>query len=349
MRFATPEWLWLLLAMPALVAAGLFFSWRRRSALRDFAGGSRHYPRFAAGVGHNRRTLKAVLLFAMVLFGILAAARPQWGGRQEPVTRSGNDVMIMLDTSLSMACEDVSPDRFQRALLAAESLVRRLPGDRIGLVTFSGAGMLNCPLTLDHGAVKMFMDAVDIRSDSVPGTALSDALTVALNGFSSQHGDGRGKSIVLFTDGEDHEAGLDDFFAAAGKQNLVLHAVGVGSLKGAPIPVSGEDGGISGFKTDREDRVVTTRLNENLLEDLARRTGGIYRRSTAGGGEIQDLVDQLRGEDGGELGTVLRIRYEERFQYPLFLAFLALLTEFLLPDDAGGRRKKRRKAREGTS
>jgi Ca-activated chloride channel family protein len=285
----------------------------------------------------------------MVLFGILAAARPQWGGRQEPVTRSGNDVMIMLDTSLSMACEDVSPDRFQRALLAAESLVRRLPGDRIGLVTFSGAGMLNCPLTLDHGAVKMFMDAVDIRSDSVPGTALSDALTVALNGFSSQHGDGRGKSIVLFTDGEDHEAGLDDFFAAAGKQNLVLHAVGVGSLKGAPIPVSGEDGGISGFKTDREDRVVTTRLNENLLEDLARRTGGIYRRSTAGGGEIQDLVDQLRGEDGGELGTVLRIRYEERFQYPLFLAFLALLTEFLLPDDAGGRRKKRRKAREGTS
>ena len=349
MRFATPEWLWFLTALPLLVAAGLFFASRRRAALRTFAGGIRHFPLFAAGVGRNRRILKTLLLFVMVLFGVLAAARPQWGGRQEAVIRSGNDVMIVLDTSLSMACEDVAPNRFRRGVLAAESLIRHLPGDRIGLVTFSGAGVLNCPLTLDHGAVKMFLDATDIRYDLVPGTALADALAAAQRGLSGQDTAQRRKSIVLFTDGEDHEAGLDRFIASAGKQNLVVHAVGVGSIKGAPIPVTGEGGGISGFKTDRNDRVVTTRLNETLLEDLARRTGGIYRRSTASGGEIEDLVEQVRGEDGGELGTVLRIRYEERFQIPLFLGFLALLLETVLPDHAVRRGAKDSKRMEAGS
>jgi Ca-activated chloride channel family protein len=208
-------------------------------------------------------------------------------------------------------------------------------------VTFSGAAVLNCPLTLDHGAVRMFIDAADIRYDLVPGTALADALTAARNGFSREHRGDRGSSIVLISDGEDHEQGLEDFIAAAKNQDVVVHAIGVGSLKGAPIPVKGEGGGISGFKTDREDRVVTTRLQEDLLEDLARRTGGIYRRSTAAGGEIDDLVEQLRGQGGGELGTVLRIRYEERYQIPLFLAFLALLGEMLIPDAAAGRRSRR--------
>lgn len=349
MRFASPLWLWLLLAVPVLVAGGLFFASRKRSALRNFAGGSRHYPLFASDVGSTRRAIKTSLLFVMVLFGVLAAARPQWGGRQEPVTRSGNDIMVVLDTSLSMACEDVSPNRFRRGILAAESLIRSLPGDRIGLVTFSGAGVLNCPLTLDHGAVRMFIDTADIRYDLVPGTALADALTAAQRGFSDKVGGDRGKSIVLITDGEDHEAGLDDFIAAAVKQNLVVHAVGVGSPKGAPIPVKGEEGGISGFKTDRDGRVVTTRLDEDLLEDLSRRTGGIYRRSTAAGGEIEDLVEHLRGEGGGELGTVLRIRYEERFQIPLLLALLALLTEMLIPDGAARSGRGKAGKQEGGS
>ncbi len=349
MRFASPEMLWLLLALPVLAAAGLLFASRRKAALLAFAGGPRHYPLFAAGMGRNRRALKAVLLLVMVLFGILAAARPQWGGRQVPVTRSGNDVMVVLDTSYSMASEDISPNRFRRAVLSAANLVHLLPGDRIGLVTFSGRAVLNCPLTLDHGAVIMFMDAVDIRSDLVPGTALADALTVAVQAFVRQDEGGRGKAIVLFTDGEDHEAGLDDPLSAAREHGIAVHAVGVGTLKGAPIPVSGESGGISGFKTDGEGRVVTTRLDERLLEDLTRRGDGIYRRGTASGGEIQDLIDHLRGEDGGELGTVLRIRYEERYQIPLFLAFLALLAEFLLPDDSGPRRRTRREKAEAAS
>lgn len=333
MRFASPEWLWLLLALPVLVLAGIYFASRRRAALERFAGGRLHYRRFAAGVHRNRRILKAILLFVTVLFGILAAARPQWGGRQEPVTRTGNDVMIVLDTSLSMASQDVSPDRFRRGVLAAESLVARLPGDRIGLVTFSGVGLLNCPLTLDHGALKMFMDAVDIRSDLVPGTALADALEVALQSLSREQGTGRGRSIVLVSDGEDHESGLDAVLESVGRDHVVIHAIGVGTKKGAPIPVAGEGGGISGYKTDGDDRVVTTRLNEELMADLARSTGGIYRRATAGGGEIDDLAERLRGEGSGELGTVLRIRYEDRFQVPLLVAFVALLVALILPDN----------------
>ena len=168
MRFASQGWLWLLAALPALIGAGWLFAARRKAALRTFAGGDRHVPLFAAGIGGNRRILKAILLCLVALFGILAAARPQWGGKQEAVTRSGNDVLLVLDASLSMACEDLAPNRVRRAVLAAENLVRAVPGDRVGLVTFSGAAVLNCPLTLDHGAVAMFLDAVDIRSDPFP-------------------------------------------------------------------------------------------------------------------------------------------------------------------------------------
>ncbi len=345
MRFAAPEYLWLLATVPVFLAAGVLLAVRRRRLLRTFAGGQEHLSRMTRPISRHARVLKAILLVLALIFGILAVARPQMGGRMEAITRSGIDVMLVIDISLSMACEDVAPNRYERAKFSAESLIRKIPGDRIGLVTFAGVGVLNCPLTLDHGAVGMFMDATDPRSTLVPGTALADALQVAveaLTGKSRQQDEefsSRGKVIVLFTDGEDHEEGLDTILNQMKENGIRLYAIGVGTTKGGPIPMEGAEAGISGYKKDGRNRIVTTRLDETVLANIVGRAGGQYWRATGAEGEIDRIVEELSAVDGSELGTVMRVRYEERFQIPLFLAVLALLAEMLIPD--------KRKARNG--
>jgi Ca-activated chloride channel family protein len=345
MRFASPEVLWLLLALPVFLGAGVLLAVRRRRMLLSFAGGETGLSRMIRPISRHARVLKVMLLLAALMFGVLAVARPQLGGRMEAVTRSGIDVMLVIDTSLSMACEDVAPNRYDRAKFSAESLINKIPGDRIGLVTFAGVGILNCPLTLDHGAVGLFMDATDPHTTLVPGTALADALQVAVQALTAKSQDqdeqvsDRGKVIVLFTDGEDHEEGMDEVLGRMDDLGIRLYAIGVGTTKGGPIPVEGADGGISGYKKDGQGRIVTTRLDEAVLAQLAGRAGGQYWRATGAESEIDRIVEELSGLEGGELGTVMRVRYEERFQVPLLLAVLALLAEMLIPD--------RRKTRNG--
>jgi Ca-activated chloride channel family protein len=274
--------------------------------------------------------------------GIVALARPQWGVRLEPIERRGVDVVLVLDTSLSMATQDAAPDRLGLARHAAGELIRRLGGDRVALVTFAGKATLSCPLTLDHEAARLFLDSVDVESVPVPGTALAEAVRAGLRAFGPEGADaareGQHRAIVLFSDGEDHEGELDAAIAMARRAGVTVHAVGCGSTAGAPIPERDASGSLTGYKKDREGRVVTSRLDEASLEKLALETEGRYYRATPAGGEVEEIARALAGMDAREHGTVLRTRYEDRFQYPLVLALAALLAETFLDDR---RRRKR--------
>lgn len=334
MRFADPALLWLLLGLPALAAASWWAVARKQRALRLFAGGAPFVGRFTSEIGRHRRAAKLLLLYFALLAAILAVARPQWGTSQEEVAHRGADVMVVLDTSLSMAAEDVSPSRLELARNAIAGLVERLAGDRIGFVTFAGRPALECPLTIDHAAVQLFLDAVTVESTAVPGTALAEALGVAMDALSRDGADSgdRSRAIVLFSDGEDHEGGLDEVLSEIEPAGVGVFAVGCGTTRGAPIPLEPGRGADAGYKLDHEGKVVTTRLNETLLEGLALSTGGMYRRATSSGAEVDVIADALLGLEGKELGALLRTRYEERFQIPLGLALLALLAETLLGD-----------------
>ena len=347
MRFANPEVLWLILALPALGLATLWFIGRRRRALQRFAGGAEYVDRFDVQVNIHLRAAKLLLLYFALLAAIVAAARPQWGTRLEPVTRRGVDVVVVLDHSLSMAAEDLAPDRLSHARHAIDSLLQRLAGDRVALVTFAGQATLMCPLTLDHAAVRLFLDTVDVESVQVPGTALAEALTLAINTFGDERPDGgeRSRALVLLTDGEDHEGGVDEVIHDLEDAGVAVYAVGCGTTRGAPIPVSDDSGMHTGYKKDREGRVVTTRLDEGILELLALDSGGRYYRATASEVEMEEIARGLKGMDTQELGAVLRARYEERFQIPLILSVLALLAETLIGDSR--RRRPLRAETEG--
>jgi Ca-activated chloride channel family protein len=343
MRFARPELLWMLLLLPVLAGGLLAVAARRRRALERFAGGAANRSRFLDEVSFHRRAAKALLWLLAAGAAIVAVARPQWGTRLEPITRTGIDVVVAIDTSRSMAAEDVPPNRLGQALHAASSLVSRLAGNRVALITFAGRATLVCPLTVDHGAAKLFLDTVEIDSTPVPGTALAEALRVALRAFGEPGSDtARTRAIVLFTDGEDHEGEIEDALAALKRAGVAVYAVGTGTVGGGPIPVKDGHGNVGGYKKDREGRVVTTRLDEQGLGDVALGTDGRYYRATPAEIEVEEIARALAGMDAREFGTVLRVRYEERFQIPLALALAALLAEACLSD----RRRKRKATAE---
>jgi Ca-activated chloride channel family protein len=340
MRFAAPEILWLLLVVPLWLAAAAWTNARRRRALTVFAGSASLVVRHAGQVSQHRRAVRFLLFGLAVVFAILALARPQWGHRLEPFERTGADVLFVIDTSLSMAAEDVAPNRLELAKQSARSLLRRLEGERIGLVHFAGRATVACPLTVDRGAVTLFLETLDTLAVPIPGTALADALALAtrtLRAGASAGGE-RGKAIVLFTDGEDHEGGMDEAIAGLKEPGIRVHVLGCGTARGAPIPLRKEDGSLVGYKKDHSDRVVTTRLDEALLESLALESGGTYHRATPEELEIDALAQELSRLEHGEIEGALRARYEERFQIPLILSFLALAAETLL----GDRRRTRR-------
>lgn len=339
MRFARPELLLWLLALPALALAGWASAHARRRALERFAGGAPYAERFRATVSVHRRIVKRLLVGAALGAAIVAAARPQWGTRLEPIETRGVDVAIALDTSLSMAAEDLTPSRLAYARHAIDSLLRNVPGNRVALVTFAGRATLVCPRTPDHAAVRLLLDGIEPEATYGAGTALADGLLAARRALVGERDEpsDRGRAIVLFSDGEDHEGGIDEVAAELHRDGIVVFSVGCGSTRGAPIPVE-EDGRRGGYKRDRAGLVVTTRLEEQVLENLVLATGGRYFRATATEVEIDEIAQAISGLEAAEFQTTLRSRYEERFQIPLGLAVLALVAETLL----GDRRRARR-------
>lgn len=348
MRFATPQFLWLLLLVPLSALLAWIVHKRRARALRRFAGGDPYTARFDGEVCRSRRAVKLLLVYSALTAMPLALARPQWGTTVEKITRMGGDVVIVLDTSLSMAAEDLAPNRLDQAKHSIGALLDRLAGDRVALVVFAGQASLSCPLTVDHGAVRLFLEAADSTAVPLPGTALAGALGRALRALgldAEGAATDRGRAVVVYSDGEDHEGELDAVLAEYERTGVSVLTVGCGTMRGAPIPLRDATGVLGGYKKDRTDKVVTTRLNEELLERIALKTNGRYFRATAGELEVEQLGQALAGLEAGELGTALRTRYEEHFGVPLAIAWIALVAETVLGDRRGRRAVRRERER----
>ncbi len=335
MYFARSEYLNLLWGAAAL---GLALVWSLRHRNRRLA-------RFVAGPlasalanDHSRAKAKvrALLLLLFFVFGVLALGRPQWGTRIETVRRKGVDIFIALDTSYSMDAEDVAPSRFAQARSEARSLISRLRGDRVGLITFAGNAFVLCPLTLDYGAASLFLDAANTGSVPEPGTSLASAIRTANSAFVAK--ERKFKVLVLITDGEDLDGQLEDAVAQANDAGIVVYSIGIGTPEGRPIPVRDEKGDIVEYRKDPSGQVVVSSLDERSLAGIATQTGGRYFRATTSESELDEIYDEVSQLDKKEFEARLVQNLEDRFQYPLGAAILCLVAEGLLSE----RRRPRR-------
>lgn len=316
--------LWALALLPLLLALE-WRSGRRRRQLLDRFGDLRLLRRVNPHRGAASRRWKVALLVAGVALVLLALARPQFGTRVETVRRKGRDLVVALDVSRSMYAEDVEPSRLERARIEIGRIVQRLEGDRIGLVAFAGDAFVQSPLTTDYGAAMMFLGAMDPDMLSAQGTDLARAIEIAVEALAETPEGNR--MVVVVTDGEDHEGGLAEALALAGEAEVTIHTVGVGSPEGVPLPAGAGEGGR--FLRDADGKVVTSRLNEAALQDIALQTGGEYHRIGSAGG-LEALVERIGG-GGRELEAREVTEFEEQYQIFLGVALLLLALEFVLP------------------
>jgi Ca-activated chloride channel family protein len=328
-RFGSSEFLYAFVAVPWLVLF-LWYAFRaRRRALEGFAE-AELVRRLAAMVSRRRQLMKAGLLVATVALLVTALARPQFGTRLETARREGQDIVVALDLSASMLAEDVAPSRLEKAKHAVGRLIDRLEGDRIGLVAFAGDAFVQAPLTVDYAAATMFLNAMEPDLLPVPGTNLGRALQVALDAFDPREEQHR--VLIVITDGEDHEGEITEAVDRARDDAVRIYTVGIGSVEGVPIPDIGPDGARRGFQRDENGEVVTTRLDEETLQGIARDTGGKYYRATAGESELDLLGDEIAAMTGRELDAQQFTQFEEQYQIFLGGALLLLFVECFVPE-----------------
>lgn len=328
MIFAEPSLLALVLLAPAAAALALWL-WRRRLAADRIWAAPGLWARLSRATSNRRIGVAVAALALAVLGAALALARPRWGISSEQVERLGVDVVFVLDSSLSMAAFDVAPNRLETAKSLLRRLAAAMPENRLGLVQTEGEGIALSPLTLDAAAIDLMLDTVEPGSLSVPGTELATGLSRAIGLF--PEGSERHRAIVLLSDGEDHRGEMDDEIERLRKAGVIVSTIGVGTAAGSPLKLAtADDGGPSdpggdGFKRDRDGQVVISRLHEEALEKLAKETGGVYLRAASAGLDPSPIERRIAEIGGRSLAKDRVESLEERFQWPLAVAALALL------------------------
>ena len=299
----------------------------RQKQMERFAQ-ARLLPELAGSFNNRRQLIKDILIVLTFVFGILALARPQWGFELQEVKRQGLDILMVIDTSRSMLTEDVKPSRLERTKLAVADFLKKLHGDRIGLVAFAGDAFLVCPLTVDYNGFQLSLDDLDTATIPRGGTNLSAALEEAIKKYDETSS--KYKVVIILTDGENFEG--DPLAAArkAKKEGIKVYCVGIGTKEGELVRVQNDLGEYE-FLKDESGNFVKSRLNEDLLQQIALTTGGIFVRASGAQFGLDLTYDQeLSKLERRDIKNKMEKKYFDRFQIPLGLALILLLTEICL-------------------
>jgi Ca-activated chloride channel family protein len=341
MTLASPLWLFALLIIPVLgwLAGSVRRSDRERmDAMVTASMFERIGRRFPARV----ETARSVLLLAGAVFLVLALARPQWGIVRERVERTGVDVALVLDTSLSMSVEDVSPNRFFLAKQSLSALMSRLAGDRFSLVAFEGEAYPLVPLTLDADAVALFLETLEPGFVPAPGSNLLSGVQAGIATFVDPSRVNR--VIVLVSDGEDLEDSLEAAVNEAKKAGVIIHTVGVGSAQGGPVPNTDSSGARNGYKLENGQAVIS-KLNTQTLIRLAQSTGGKFTEVSPNNTALAVTASAIEAMENKQTASEFSFRKKERFQIPLGLSLLSFLSALFGPVLLELLRRRRRRAR----
>lgn len=328
MSFRSPLVLALLVVLvPAAMAAFAYAARRRGEALSLFLGPRAGAEASALAPVVRRRRVRAGLVVGAVACVGVALAGPRAGTAVREARQESLDLLVALDVSNSMRADDVAPSRLERAKLEIERVVEARRGDRVGLVVFAGDAFLQCPLTTDRGAFRLFLDAADPEQVAVQGTDFSEALAVADQAFdAASEGGGarRPRALLVVSDGEDHEGGLGGAADALRDEGATLLALGVGTEEGTTVPAV-RRGRLVGVHRDRSGQPVVSQLALGALREIAGR-GGVYQvgRQGSAAAEINGALDRL---DRVVLTEDEVAASAERYQWPLALGLLLLLAE----------------------
>ena len=308
-----PEWLLLGLVAVAVGAVAAFAAFRRRARVRRLLG-ERLGDSLAPGVEVTRPVLRATSTGLSLLLFSLAMSQPQCGSRAELTKKRGIDVVVALDASKSMRARDVLPSRLDRAKLELSTLLDELKGDRVAIVAFAGDAFVQCPLTSDYAAAKLFLRAIDPDQMQEGGTNIGAALATAQKVLEGSDRGAKDRVVVLLSDGEDLSGEVGEATEALKTAGIKVFTIGIGSATGEPIPVLDKQGDRTGYMKDpATGQTVLSRLDEAGLESIAQATGGEYFHRP-GGVAVPEVAARIDRLQKSELESRITVRYDERFQ-----------------------------------
>ncbi len=319
-------YLYLLFALPVLTLIFLYnLYWKRRKQKEfgDLALVRKLMP--------ERSLFKTILKFAIALtalgFLIIGLVNPQIGTKMETVKREGIDIVFAIDVSKSMLAEDVAPSRLEKTKQLVSQIINKLAGDRIGIVAYAGSAFPVLPITTDYGVAKMYLQNINTDMVSSQGTSLGEAIEMA-NGYFEKDSK-TSKLLVMISDGEDHSEGAEDAAAEAKKSGLKIITIGVGTPAGGPIPIR-QNGVVESFKRDRQNQVVVTKLNREVLEEIARSTKGGYVDGANTKKVLDYMKNALENIERNEFESTQMADFQSQFQWFVGLAFLLLFIDVFL-------------------
>ena len=319
-RFEAPIYLYLLVLIP-LLALVRFVSYRnQKKRLRKF-GDPALLKELMPDVSRVRPSVKFWILQGALALLIAMLARPQLGTKINHEKRVGIETIIAMDISNSMRAEDIVPSRLDRSKMMVENLVDHFSNDKIGLIVFAGDAFVQLPITSDYVSAKMFLSSIDPSMMATQGTDIATAINMASHSFTQE--EGIGKAIIVITDGEDHEGGAIEAAEAAKKAGMRVYMLGIGSTKGAPIPIPGT----GEYMVDNTGQTVMTGLNEEMCRQLAEAGGGTYihvENNSNAQEQLDTALDKLAKK---EISSTIYSDYDEQFQAVGIIVLLLLLIE----------------------
>ncbi len=328
-RFAEPVYLYLLFVIPILVVLYYFYARMRRKNMEKY-GQHSIVIMLAPNVSTKRMMLKFILLCLAYAFLVLSLSRPQFGSKIKEVKTNGVEIVVALDVSNSMLADDLKPDRLSTAKLALSRLVDRLRDDRLGLVVFAGDAYTQLPITSDFVSAKMFFSSINPNLVPQQGTALGKAIELGVKSFSSKKKNSR--VLIVISDGENHEDDALEAAKTATSQGITIHTIGIGSPNGAPVPIY-ERGVMLGYRKDKEGNTVMSKLNEEMLADIAKQGNGVYVKANYHDFGLYTIYNELEKLEKKETESTIYSDYEDRFYIFLWISLILLIIEFLLSEN----------------
>lgn len=322
-NFAQAQYLLLIFLVPFFFVIQAIVLKIRRKRIRKF-GDEELVGRLMPSYSKGKTWIRLTLFSIGFIFFAIGLSRPQIGARLKEHETKGAEIMIVLDVSNSMLAEDYSPNRLERAKLAISRLVDKLRDERIGLIVFAGNSFVQLPITTDYVSAKMFLNSISTESVPLQGTAMGEAINTAMRSFSIQSE--KSRAVIVITDGENHE---DDPVAAAeqaAELGVRVFTIGVGSPEGKPIPYEGE------LLKDKDGEIVVTRLDENILKEVAEAGKGVYVRAGTSEFGLNPVIDEIKKMEDEKYSSIVFEEYDEQFMYFLALALLFFVIEQLVGD-----------------
>lgn len=321
------NWIYLLLLIP--IAAVIIMRVVRKKRTAQLLAHRANARTLIGNYSFSRQLIKAILLIVGATFLMATLLRPQWGMREQKLEHRGRDVLIALDISGSMLCQDVAPNRLAFAKKKISTLIKKLSCERVGLMLFSGSPFIICPLTHDYESFFMFLNQVDGQTISSSGTSMDKAIRMAIDMYKKMP-ERKNKLLILLTDGEDFSSEISHFKQEAAAAGITIFAVGLGTADGAPVPLFNNQAKLIGHQKNKDGSVVISRLDEKLLQELVDSCGGIYVHATENNSDVATIVEKLESFQKEKIDERKTQLYQDKYHHFAIVSFICFLLAWLL-------------------